>query len=44
MAHAARSLSAWDLGTQRLRASWRLTTSVRSVAVAPDQVGLGGGE
>lgn len=33
-----RSLTAWDLGTQKCMASWRTPTAVRSVALAGDQV------
>ncbi len=33
------SLSAWDVNTQKCRATWRLSTPMRGVAACPDQVG-----
>lgn len=32
------SLGAWDMNTQKCRATWRLATPMRGVAACPDQV------
>ncbi len=32
------TLSAWDVNTQKCRATWRLSTPMRGLAACPDQV------